>query len=283
MADAPRFSVTIPAYNAEATLAETIESIQAQTFRDWELVIANDGSTDGTLALIEDFMERDARIRVITQENRGSGGAYNTAVRNARAGLIVMLSADDLLLPDHLTQFDAFVAENPDAAIFSSDGYYDYDDGTRELAGLQDVWADPSTCAMPDLLQACFFNMGAVYRAEVFETVGGFREDIYAEDYLFFLLALAHGYRHRFLDKPLAIHRRSAMQKSSNALGVRQAELYSIRELMKTGLLSPSDYEAAEGAVKRLNNNIRIRKVLGAFLGPARTTRLINRVRGRHP
>lgn len=283
MTDVPRFSVTVPAYNAAATLAETIGSIQAQTFEDWELVLVDDGSTDATRALAESFMARDPRIRVISQENRGSGGAYNTAVRNARAGLIVMLSADDLLLPEHLARFDAFITENPDYDIFSSDGYYDYDDGTRETSGLHHAWADPSTCTLPDLLRACFFNMGAVYRREIFDAVGGFREDIYAEDYLFFLLAFAHGYRHRMLDLPLAIHRRSAVQKSSNALGVRQAELYSIRELIKTGLLSPSDLKAAEQAIERLNSNIRIRKVLGTFLGPARTTRLINRVRRRHP
>lgn len=282
MADAPRFSVTIPAYNAEATLPETIESIQAQTFANWELVICDDGSTDGTRALAERYAEADSRIRVITQENRGSGGAYNTAVRNARADLIVMISADDLLLPEHLMRFDAFIDEHPEAAIFSSDGYYDYDDGTRVPAGLQHAWADPSTCTMPDLLGACFFNMGAVYRAEVFETVGGFREDIYAEDYLFFLMAFAHGYRHAFLDAPLAIHRRSAAQKSSNAIGVRQTEAQSIRDVMATGLLSPADYAAAEKAVKRINANIRVRKVLGAVLGAARTTRVINRVRGRH-
>jgi len=282
MPDAPRFSVTVPAYNAESTLAETVDSIRAQTFPDWELVICDDGSTDGTRALAEHYAEADPRIRVISQANRGSGGAYNTAVRSARSDLIVMISADDLLLPEHLERFDAFIAEHPEAAIFSSDGYYDYDDGTRVTAGLQHAWADPSTCTLPDLFGACFFNMGAVYRAEVFETVGGFREDIYAEDYLFFLMAFAHSYRHAFLEVPLAVHRRTAAQKSSNAIGVRQTEAQSIRDVMATGLLSPTDYAAAEKAVRRINANIRVRRVLGAVLGPARTTRLINRLKGRH-
>jgi glycosyltransferase involved in cell wall biosynthesis len=283
MADTPRFSVTVPAYNAAGTVAETIESVQAQTFGDWELVICNDGSTDSTLAIAERYAERDPRIRVVSQENRGSGGAYNTAVRDARADLIVMLSADDLLLPEHLATFDAFIAEHADAAIFSSDGYYDYDDGTREVAGRQKTWADPTAATLQDLFKGLFFNMGAVYRREVFDAVGGFREDQYAEDYLFFLLAFVRGYRHRFIDVPLAVHRRTALQKSSNAIGVRQTELDSIREVMGTGLLTPDDYEAAEQAVGQLKRNIRIRRALGTFLGPARTTRLINRMRGRHP
>jgi len=283
MTGTPRFSVTIPAYNAQDTLAETVESVRAQTFKDWELVIVDDGSTDSTRELAESLAREDPRIRVISQENRGSGGAYNTAVRNTRADLIVMLSADDLLLPEHLAQFDAFIAQNPDAAIFSSTGYYDYDDGVRELCSLHKAWADESTCMMPDLLRACFFDMGTVYRKEVFDAVGGFREDIFAEDYLFWVLAFAHGYRHRHLDLPLAIHRRNSGQKSANAILVRQSELRTIREVMATGLLAPSDYRAAERAARQRSFNIFVRRVLGVFLGAAGTTRLINRIRRRHP
>jgi hypothetical protein len=95
-------------------------------------------------------------------------------------------------------------------------------------------------------------------------------------------MAFAHGYHHRFLDVPLAVHHRSAAQKSSNAVGVRQTEAQSIRDVMATGLLSPTDYAAAEKAVRRIKTNIRVRRVLGAVLGPARTTRVINRLRGRH-
>jgi glycosyltransferase involved in cell wall biosynthesis len=277
-----RFSVVVPAYNAAETLGETVDSVRAQTFQDWELVICDDGSTDSTRTVAERYASEDPRIRVVSQENRGSGGAYNTAIRHARANLIVTISADDLLLPEHLARFDGFISKNPDAAVFTCNGYYEYDDGTRELARLHERWANPSGCSMQDLLKACFYNMGAVFRTEVFVEVGGFREDIYAEDYLFFLLALAHGYQHRLLDIPLAVHRRTADQKSSNALGVRQAELFSIRELMATGLLSPSDSKAAQRAILRLKTNIRVRKLLGVFLGSGGTTRLINRIRGRH-
>lgn len=283
MTDRPRFSVTVPAYNAQDTLGETIESVREQTFADWELVIVDDGSTDTTRSVAEGFALQDSRIRVISQENRGSGGAYNTAVRNSRAALLVMLSADDLLLPEHLERFDAFIEENSDAAIFSSGGYYLYDDGTKVLSDMQRAWADPTTCTMPDLLKACFYDMGTVYRSEVFESTGGFREDIYAEDYLFWLLALANGFQHRYLDLPLAIHRRNEEQKSSNAIVVREADIRSIEELLATGLLSREDSESAKQAIAHLKTNIRIRKLLGLFLSSAATTRLINRIRRRHP
>jgi len=282
VADAPRFSVMIPAYNAEATLAETVESVLAQTFADWEIVIVDDGSTDSTREIAEGLAQREPRIRVVHQENRGSGGAYNTAVRSARADMLVMLSADDLLLPDHLQSFDTFIAQNPEASIFSSSGYYEYEDGTREASDLNTKWSDPSRCQMPDLLAACFFGIGAVFRREVFDAVGGFQEHIYAEDYPFWLMAFAKGFRHRHLDRPLAVHRRNSMQKSADALRVRKGDLRAVRDVMAADLLSPADLAAARRTVARLRLNILARETLSALLGGERTSRLIDRMRGRH-
>lgn len=281
MTDAPRFSVTVPAYNAESTLVATVESVLAQSFTDWELVIVDDGSTDGTLALAERLAVQDARIRVVSQHNRGTGGAYNTAVRNAKSDLLVMLSSDDLLLPEHLREFDALITAHPEASVFSCDGYYEYDDGSRMPASPNVRWKDPSTCTLDDLLWACFFDMGTVYRREVFDAVGGFRESIYAEDFLFFLLALARGYRHAYLPKPLAVHRRNANQKSADHLRMRQADLFAVREVIATGLLDATTLATARRVVRRLRWNIRIRKTLMALLGPERSMALIERLRHR--
>jgi glycosyltransferase involved in cell wall biosynthesis len=282
MTDVPRFSVTTPAYNAEDTLADTIESVQAQTFADWEMVIVDDGSTDATRALAQGYAERDARIRVISQENRGSGGAHNTAARNAAAGLLVMLSADDLLLPDHLARFDRFIDANPDAGLYSCNGYYLYDDGVRELSRLNEGWADPVGASMSDLLHACFFATGTVFRREVFDAVGGFPEDLYAEDYVFFMLALARGFEHRYLDMPLAVHRRNTVQKSADAARVRKADVVAIERVLATGLLSSDEVAVARGMIRRHRRNAAVRFVLGGLLGQERSARLIDRLRDRH-
>ncbi len=277
MPDAPRFSVTIPAYNAAATVAETVRSVQAQTLTDWELVIVDDGSTDDTLRLAEELAAADARIRVISQENRGSGGAYNTAVREARSDLLVMLSADDLLMPEHLESLATLIAEHPDAAIFTVGGWYEYEDGTREIQTLHASWADPGGASMSELLSACFFGIGAVYRREVFDAVGGFREDIYAEDYLFWMLVMAHGYRHRYLDRPLAVHRRNEAQKSADAIRMREADSRAVREVVSTGLLSESEAESAMRVIRNLGRNIAIRRALGGLLGSSLSARLLDR------
>jgi glycosyltransferase involved in cell wall biosynthesis/GT2 family glycosyltransferase len=278
MADKPRFSVTIPAFNAQGTLAQTVESVRAQTLTDWELVIVDDGSTDATRAVADRFAQEEARVRVVSQSNRGSGGAYNAAVRSARGDLLVMLSADDLLLPDHLATFDACIRDNPEASVFTSDGWYEYEDGRRETARPQARWSDPAECTLEELLAACFYGVGAVYRREVFDAVDGFREGIYAEDYLFWLLALAHGFRHRHIDRPLSVHRRGTVQKSANALLMRETDLRVLSEVVGTGLLSDSQLAAARRSTARLQRNIAVRKILAKSVGPTGLQRLTARI-----
>jgi glycosyltransferase involved in cell wall biosynthesis len=275
VSDVPRFSITIPAYNAEATLAETVASVRVQTLADLELVIVDDGSTDSTLSIAERLASEDSRIRVVSQENRGPGGAYNTAAREAKSDLLVMLSADDLLLPEHLASMSAFVSANPDAAVFTCGGWYEYEGGRREEAAPERLWADPCGCTLEDLLRACFYGVGAVYRRELWDAVGGFREDFYSEDYLFWLLALAHGFRHRHLDEALSVHRRNNAQMSADALRMRQNDLVVIETVMASGLLSPGQMEAAQQSVARLRRNIRIRIWLGRLIGSRATERLI--------
>jgi len=280
---APRFSVTIPAYNAEATLAETIASVVSQSFCDWEIVIVDDGSTDSTREIAEDFAQRDGRIRVVHQENRGSGGAYNTGVRSARAGLVVMLSADDLLLPAHLASFDSAISEHPDASVFTSDGWYLYDDGRREPALQGAGWSDPGSCSLEELMSGCLYGVGAVYRREVFDAVGGFDEDMYAEDYLFWLKALARGFRHRRIARQLSVHRRNTDQKSAAAVRMREADARAVGMIIASGLLSDTQMSAARSALRHLRLVVGTRKLLASVLGSERTERMIARARGRHP
>jgi glycosyltransferase involved in cell wall biosynthesis len=279
VADTPRFSVAVPACNAEATLAEAIASVQAQTLADWELVIVDDGSTDGTLVLAQRLARPDPRIRVISQENRGPGGAYNTAVREARADLLVMLSADDLLLPEHLTRLDEFIRGNREAAVFTCNGWYEYEDGRREAAAPERLWADPGGCTLEELLQACFYGVGAVYRRAVWDALGGFREDLYSEDYLFWLLALARGFRHRHLDEILSVHRRASTQMSAAGLRMRENDLSVIDEVVTSGLLSSSQRAAAERSRAKLTRNIRVRRLLGRLVGADATEGFAARVR----
>jgi hypothetical protein len=95
-------SIIIPAYHAADTIAETLESVLAQSSRNWEAVVVDDGSRDGTGDVVKRFMKRDGRIRMIRQRNRGEGGARNTGIAHARFDWLLFLDADDWLMPRYL-------------------------------------------------------------------------------------------------------------------------------------------------------------------------------------
>lgn len=98
----PALSVLMPAYNSTSTLEKAVASIQWQTFADWELVIVDDGSSDGTLALARRLAAGDARIRVVAADHSGRGGARNVAVEAAAADLMVHCDSDDVYFPNAL-------------------------------------------------------------------------------------------------------------------------------------------------------------------------------------
>jgi len=99
-APAPRLSVIVPAFNVDHYLAESVESILAQSYRDLEIVVVDDGSTDGTAAVARDYADRLANVRVVTTPNRGLGAARNLGLQHARGELIAFVDSDDTVLPE---------------------------------------------------------------------------------------------------------------------------------------------------------------------------------------
>jgi len=99
----PLVSIITPAYNAENYLRETVDGVLSQTFTDWEMIIVNDGSTDGTAAVMESLQD-DSRIRLVHQENGGVSSARNHGLRHATGKYIAFLDADDVWLPRFLEE-----------------------------------------------------------------------------------------------------------------------------------------------------------------------------------
>ena len=100
--DVPVFSVIVPAYNAAAFLRRCVDSVLGQSFSDLELLLVDDGSVDDTLLLCREYADRDARVRVFHQENRGHTGARNAGLREAVGRYVVFLDSDDWLEADFL-------------------------------------------------------------------------------------------------------------------------------------------------------------------------------------
>jgi glycosyltransferase involved in cell wall biosynthesis len=110
----PTVSVCMPAYNVERYIREAIDSVLNQTFKDFELIIIDDGSTDGTHAILEELDKKDTRIRIVTTANRGVSASANEAALMARGEFIARLDSDDVSPPDRLEKQVAFLRSHPD-------------------------------------------------------------------------------------------------------------------------------------------------------------------------
>ena len=110
----PTVSVIMPAYNAKRYVEQTIRSVLAQTFGDFEFIIVDDGSTDGTLPILQRFAAEDARIVVISRPNTGIVGALNDGIAKARGEFLARMDADDISLPTRFERQLAYLREHPE-------------------------------------------------------------------------------------------------------------------------------------------------------------------------
>lgn len=127
-------SIMMPAYNAAQYIRGAIESVLAQTYQNWELLVVNDGSTDGTAEAAAACT--DPRVRTFNKPNGGESSARNMALDHVRGEFLAYLDADDLYLPEHLELTVGFLREHPHLDAVYTDGFHMDEAGTR-LATLQ--------------------------------------------------------------------------------------------------------------------------------------------------
>jgi len=120
MISSPKISVVMPVYNAAPYLAESIGSILNQTFRDFEFIIVNDGSSDDTAFILAKYEKSDARISVYHQENQGTAAARNRGCRLARGKYIATMDADDVSLPRRFERQIEYIEQHPDIGVLGT-------------------------------------------------------------------------------------------------------------------------------------------------------------------
>lgn len=121
----PLISIITPVYNADKYLEETVKSVQAQTYDNWELFLINDGSTDASLKIAKILAKSDKRINLITIENSGAAVARNTGIERARGRYLCFIDADDLWEPEKLEKQLHFMQEKDCAFSFTTYAYAD--------------------------------------------------------------------------------------------------------------------------------------------------------------
>ncbi|MFZ4603129.1 MAG: glycosyltransferase family A protein [Caulobacterales bacterium] len=171
----PLISVVVPAYNAGRWIDRTLASIQGQTWREIEIIVVDDGSSDDTVVRVERAAAADRRIRLVRQTNAGPAVARNRGLRECRGVFVAPVDADDLWAPDNLAQQAAALMARPDAAFaFARSLWIDADD--RILAPPSDD--KPPVCTYQALLEDNFIGNGSacVFRRAALEAIGGYDE-----------------------------------------------------------------------------------------------------------
>lgn len=124
-------SIITPCYNGEKYIAETIESVLAQSYTHWEMIIVDDGSTDGTARIAAGYAQREPRVRLMRQQNAGTASARNAALRQAEGRYIALLDADDLWEPEFLARQLDFMRRQKALCVCSA--YRHIDETGREI------------------------------------------------------------------------------------------------------------------------------------------------------
>jgi glycosyltransferase involved in cell wall biosynthesis len=171
----PKISIVIPVYNGEKTIRETLDSVFAQTFQDWELIISNDGSSDRTLELIEAIS--DPRLQIISDTNAGLSVSRNRGIKIATGEYISFLDADDLWSPDKLEAQLQALEKHPEAAVAYSWTDYIDESGNWLHSGLH---LSPEGNVLPELFLQNFLENGSnlLVRREAIDRVGYFETSL---------------------------------------------------------------------------------------------------------
>lgn len=234
----PRFSVIVANYNNGRYLPDLVRSMQAQTMSDWELVIADDASTDESYSFIAPFLTDD-RIRWIHHpQNRGAAAAFRTAMDNSCAPVIGMLGADDALVPEALERMLEAHRIHPDASMINSACQW-CDESLNVIEKYQ--YYRPLAPGEELIRHLCIGSFATFKRSAYLSTEGfdpAFRKALDHDIYLK-LDEVGNLY---FVDEPLYLYRRNPQGISQDANGMRAAQFSALARL--------NAYERRKGTAK---------------------------------
>jgi glycosyltransferase involved in cell wall biosynthesis len=219
VSEIPLISVVIPAWNAASVIAQTLESARTQTFRNFEAIIVDDGSTDDTAAVVRRFCETNARSILIQQPHGGVSVTRNTAIERARGEWIAFLDADDVWLPQKLERQVNLSREDPRANLLFTN--YFFWDGERDLSVYYpDGRSLPEGDATRELIFGDMFGMATgMVRRETLRVAGLFDPDLpLSQDWDMWLRIGERGLWARGLREPLVRYRRWPGSRTMNRL-----------------------------------------------------------------
>ena len=242
----PLVSVIIPTYNRAWALKKAIDSVLEQDYKNFELIVVDDGSTDNTEAIIEPYI---GFLKLIQQPNLGVSSARNKGISVASGSLIAFLDSDDYWYPEKLSTQVNFFNANPDAWICQTEETW-IRNGKR--VNPKKKHKKPSGMIFIPSLALCLVSPSAVMiRKNLFIKIDGFDESLPAcEDYDLWLRVTCR-YPVHLIDTPLTVKTGGHEDQLSNAIGLDKYRIYALKKILKSDFLTEKQYQAAENMLKK--------------------------------
>ena len=249
MSTAPKISLIMSVYNGEAYLEEAIESVLNQTFRDFELIIINDCSTDGTSEILVSFADRDNRVKVYTNEvNLKLPSSLNKAITFAQGKYIARMDADDICLPDRLQKQYTFMENNPSVAL-SSCRFMTLKNGIVSSGGCGGKCDNESLKALL-LVTNPILHPGIIAKADAIRSLGYDKNFTCTEDMELWTRFVIEGYNIEILPEYLMIYRLHDKQITETTLEKQHNEVVAIQKNYYGKLLETMDCKKEEFYIK---------------------------------
>jgi len=233
----PSVSIFMPVYNGAKYISATIESIIEQTYKDWELVIVDDGSTDGTLRIAQGYAARDTRIRIVSHEkNRGLSAARNTGLADVHASSLYVMNhdSDDISMPTKLARLVDHLERNPGIAAVGSIAQYFNDAG--EITGAPAIKHLPADIRRTMGEVNSMLVSATLIRREMAEKIAPFRGEFGGcDDYDFWTRALLAGFELENIPEPLHLIRLHAASMGSTQGSAMEEKAREIRANYRGG------------------------------------------------
>lgn len=224
--------VIIPAYNTAKYLAAALDSVMAQTFDDWRILLVDDGSTDNTAEVVAPYLDRlGPKIKYIRQENRGLPAARNTAIRASDAELLALLDADDVWLPNRLADSVAAMAQRPQAGLaYGLVTLIDSEGKTGTTFAGNPKFVEGNIAPQIYMRKVELPCPTITFRRSAVDEAGMFDETMRATEDRDLWLRIALKYEVAFVPKVLAYYRISSSSMSADPQRMLQAQLRFIRK-----------------------------------------------------
>jgi glycosyltransferase involved in cell wall biosynthesis len=216
-AERPFCSVVIPAYQAAEFIAQAIDSVLAQSYRDFEVIVVNDGSTDDTAGVVRNY---NGRVRYIEQDNGGPAVARNTGIAAARGDMLAFLDADDWWAPNRLERCVEELLAQPDIDVVTTDAFLvegDTPTANRWYGDLGNYEFPPPAQQLSSMIDCNFMFTSTLLPRALVTRVGGF-DPAYlgTEDYDLWIRMLRAGARFALIREPLSYYRVRSESLSRN-------------------------------------------------------------------